>query len=595
MRIMNRFFRYYDLLRETYAPYKWQIVGMATLSFFSSVLEGIGVNAVIPLFSFMGKDQGISLDYVSRFIKTLFQFLGISFSVKYLLIFIGLLFIVKSLLLFIAQYINVRSVSEYERNSRSKLFQMLLESNWVHLSKQKLGYFDQLLTADIKLSSVLLSKFSVMSLILANLFIYSFLAVNVSPAITLLSLMSGVVAFLVYKPLFYRSRAVSSENIIIHKKLVHHLNENLIGMKSVKSNSVEKQVWQKAADFFSTIKKLRIKIEILKNFANGSLGLFPPFFIIGIFIFSYKTGLFSFASFAVIIYAINKVFDNIQLAVSEAQNVSGEIPSLVNLSEFKKEVLKYKEEDEGKKGFVFTKLLEAKKVGFTYEGSRQPVLTDISFSIKRGEMVGLVGSSGTGKTTMVDLLLRLLKPQEGKMLLDGEDISEIKLSQWRKSIGYVPQDPFLLNDTIENNIKFYNKDLRQEDIIKAAKMANIYDFIESQPQKMDTAVGERGVNLSGGQKQRIVLARILAKKPQLLILDEATSSLDNESEIIIQKSVEKLKGKITVLAIAHRLSTILNFDKVFIMGNGRIIESGNPRELLEKQNSHFFKIYNLKN
>ncbi len=210
-------------------------------------------------------------------------------------------------------------------------------------------------------------------------------------------------------------------------------------------------------------------------------------------------------------------------------------------------------------------------------------------------MVGLVGSSGTGKTTMVDLLLRLLKPQEGKMLLDGEDISEIKLSQWRKSIGYVPQDPFLLNDTIENNIKFYNKDLRQEDIIKAAKMANIYDFIESQPQKMDTAVGERGVNLSGGQKQRIVLARILAKKPQLLILDEATSSLDNESEIIIQKSVEKLKGKITVLAIAHRLSTILNFDKVFIMGNGRIIESGNPRELLEKQNSHFFKIYNLKN
>lgn len=594
MRIADKIFRSYALVQEAYAPYKWKIAGMAILSFFSSILEGIGVNAVIPLFSFIEKGQGSSLDSVSRFIKGLFQFFGLAFSIKYLLIFICLLFVVKSLLLFIAQYINVRSVSEYERSVRGQLFRMLLESNWTHLSKQKLGYFDQLLTADVKQCSVFLSKFSVISLVTANLIIYSFLAVNVSPATTLFAAVFGIGAFLVYKPLFYRSRAVSGENIKVHKKLVHYLNESIIGMKSVKSNSVEKYVWQKAADYFDAIKKFRIKIDLLKIFANSSLGLFPLFFVIGIFVFSYKTGLFSFAALAVIIYAINKVFDNIQLAVLEFQTISSGVPSLINISNFKEEVMRYREEDWGSRDFAFVNSLEFKGVDFVYEGRADVVLKNINFSIKRGEMVGLIGPSGTGKTTVVDLLLRLLKPRKGQILLDGEDVFDIKLSQWRKNIGYVPQDPFLINDTIENNIRFYNEALGQDDIIKAAQMANICDFIESQPQKFTTVVGERGVRLSGGQKQRVVLARILARKPQILILDEATSSLDNESEILVQKSIEELKGKITVLAIAHRLSTILNFDKVFVMEKGQIIESGNPRELLNNKSSHFFRVYNLK-
>ena len=591
---MDKIFRFYSLIREAYAPYKWKIVGMAILSFFSSLLEGIGINAVIPLFSFIGKEQGGSLDSVSKFIRDLFYFFGIGFSIKYLLIFIGLLFIVRSLLLFIAQYISVRTFSEYERSVRSRLFSTFLESNWAHLSKQKLGHFDQLLLADVKQCSVLLSKFPVMSQVMANLVIYSFLAINVSPSITFLALAAGIAAFLVYKPLFYKSRAVSGENIATHKELVHHLNESLIGMKSIKSNSIEKQIWQRAAYYFDAIKKFRIKMELFKNFANGSLGLFPPFFIIGIFIFSYKTSLFNFAAFAVIIYAISKIFDSIQLMVLEFQNMSSEAPSLINISNFKKEVMRHKEEDEGARDFNFTNRLEFENVSFAYDGLSNQVLKNISFSIKKGEMAGLVGPSGTGKTTMVDLLLRLLKPQKGQILLDGESVSDIKLSQWRKNIGYVPQEPFLINDTIENNIKFYNDSLGQEEIAEAARMANIRDFIESQPQKFQTSVGERGVQLSGGQKQRVVLARILARKPQFLILDEATSSLDNESEMMIQRSIEELRGKITVLAIAHRLSTVLNFDKVFVMENGQIVEFGKPRELLDNKNSHFFKIYNLK-
>ena len=221
-------------------------------------------------------------------------------------------------------------------------------------------------------------------------------------------------------------------------------------------------------------------------------------------------------------------------------------------------------------------------------------MSNVNFSLKKGEMVGLIGPSGAGKTTIVDLILRLFDPTEGKILIDGDDIKNLDIKDWRKNIGYVSQDIFLQNDTISNNIKFYNDDISEQDIIEGAKMANIYDFINNLPNKFQTIIGERGVLLSGGQRQRIIIARILARKPKLLILDEATSALDNESEIQVQKVIENLKGKITALVIAHRLSTIINSDRLLVIDKGKIVEQGKPQELLEDKESYFYKVYNIR-
>ena len=195
-------------------------------------------------------------------------------------------------------------------------------------------------------------------------------------------------------------------------------------------------------------------------------------------------------------------------------------------------------------------------------------------------MVGFIGPSGVGKTTIADLLLRLFQPQTGAIMLDDTNIQEIALNAWRNKIGYVPQEVFLLNDTIENNIRFYNDSISHEDIIMSAKMANIFETIEGLPHGFQTEVGERGVKLSGGQRQRIALARTLARKPEILILDEATSALDNESETLIQKSINGLKKKITIIIIAHRLSTVMNADHLFLLDNGKITKEGPPQELL---------------
>jgi ABC-type multidrug transport system fused ATPase/permease subunit len=205
-------------------------------------------------------------------------------------------------------------------------------------------------------------------------------------------------------------------------------------------------------------------------------------------------------------------------------------------------------------------------------------------------MVGFIGPSGAGKTTVADLMLRLFEPTEGKITLDGVPAQEIRLEDWRRHMGYVAQDVFLLNATIEENIRFYREDVTREDIERAAKQANIYDHIMSLPEGFSAAVGDRGVMLSGGQRQRIALARALVSRPSVLILDEATSALDHESEALIQEAIEALHGSVTVVLIAHRPSTILGADRIIVLEGGRVSEEGTPAQLLRRPDSYFARM-----
>jgi ABC-type multidrug transport system fused ATPase/permease subunit len=255
------------------------------------------------------------------------------------------------------------------------------------------------------------------------------------------------------------------------------------------------------------------------------------------------------------------------------------------------DVKKHRDTMGGNEPFVFKKNIELNNVSFAYDTHRK-ILQGISMQVKRGSTIGLVGESGGGKTTIADLLLGLFKPTAGTINIDGVDISNFKLSELRSRIGYVSQDIFLKNDTVENNIRFYNDSLIQEDIETAAEQAHIYDTIMALPKGFDTIVGERGTRLSGGQRQRIVLARVLARRPDVLILDEATSSLDNESEAEIKKTLLELRGNITMIIIAHRLTTVKDCDQIFVLKDGRIAESGTPSALLQDVNSLFYKMQN---
>ncbi|MBE7725230.1 MAG: ABC transporter ATP-binding protein [Enterocloster citroniae] len=231
-----------------------------------------------------------------------------------------------------------------------------------------------------------------------------------------------------------------------------------------------------------------------------------------------------------------------------------------------------------------------KHVSFEYPDDHTPVLSDINLTIKPGEKVALVGPSGGGKTTLCNLIPRFYDPTEGEILLDGQNIKKVTLQSLRSNVGVVQQDVYLFSGSVYENIAYGKPEATQEEVIRAAKMAGAHEFIEELKDGYDTYVGERGVKLSGGQKQRISIARVLLRAPKLVILDEATASLDNESEHLVAESLDKLAAGRTTLTIAHRLTTIHGADRILVLSENRIVEEGN-HETLMKQRGIYYQLY----
>jgi len=276
-----------------------------------------------------------------------------------------------------------------------------------------------------------------------------------------------------------------------------------------------------------------------------------------------------------------------------------ELASALGATERVKEILEQDQElqidgNEPVESIQFSQKIEYKNVNFRYPTRPDmSVLKDLSFTVNKGDKIALVGSSGSGKSTIIKLLARFYNLTSGSILIDGENINNFEIKSLRKAIGVVPQEVILFGGTIYENILYGNPLATKEEVYQAAKQANALDFVENFTDKFDTLVGERGVQLSGGQKQRIAIARALLKNPQILILDEATSSLDAESEHLVQEALEQLMQNRTTFIIAHRLSTVRNADKIFVIHQGEIVEEGKHTDLAAKENGFYNNLLKL--
>jgi subfamily B ATP-binding cassette protein MsbA len=565
------------------------------LGIISSISEGIGILMLLPLLQSLD-DNSDSKSFdggINEVLYNLIEFLGFSNSVVSILFLISIAFLFKGIVTFLSLGITASLLGVLLREIKVKLFNLYSNMSYGYFSSKNTGDLINLINEQ---PTKALESFRHLSL-LGSHFVNTLILMTFAFMITFSFGMMASLLGILLLVLFLRmnsyvqnlSRVAAEENGILTKWLIQSIHGFKYLVSTNQISVLKKYINQSISILTSTQIKSGIAGAFTQSVREPIAVLFIMLIVyVQIFIFGLRLEPI-LVSIALFYRALNST-----LAVQSAfQGTFKDIGSMELVhNEFLNQNL-----HQSLDGDViirnFEKGISFKNLSFSYKNSSKGTLSEISLDIPVKSSIAFVGESGAGKTTLVDLITLTNQTKNGGLFIDGFNSNEINKSSWRKTIGYVSQETLIFDDTISNNITMWqDQNSSIESIRDAAKKANILEFIDSLPDGFDTIVGDRGILLSGGQKQRLFIARELFRKPSLLILDEATSSLDSESEKNIQASIEMLKGKITVIIIAHRLSTIKNVDKIYLMKNGRIIEQGSYDELKSNETSEFSKLAN---
>lgn len=517
---------------------------------------------------------------------------------KYAII-IGIFMLFMYVIRFFCQYY----ITSWGHIMGAKMEADMREDIFTHLQKLSFSYYDNNTTGKL-MSRVVTDLFDISELahhgpedvfISILKIVGSFiLLLNINVKITLILFVITLV--MLYFSYFYnkRMRYIFKENRVKIANVNAQIQDSLSGIRVVKSfanENIERIKFNEGnREFLDTKEKsyyLMGRFFSMNGFFQGMLYLSVVVFG-GIFI---STGDIQVSDLVVYILYINIFLNPIEKLVNFTEQYQKGISGFERFLE----IMNTDPDIKDKKGAVEIKdvkgKIEFKNVSFSYD-NKNSILNNINMNIECGKTAAIVGPSGSGKTTFCNIIPRFYEIYEGMVTIDGIDIKDIKLKSLRRNIGIVQQDVYIFGGTIKDNIAYGDSNASEEEIIKAAKKANAHEFIMRLENGYDTYVGERGVKLSGGQKQRISIARVFLKNPPILILDEATSALDNESERYIQKSLERLSENRTTIVIAHRLSTIKNADKIVVLTQEGIKETGTHAELLLKDGV-YAKLYNM--
>lgn len=404
----------------------------------------------------------------------------------------------------------------------------------------------------------------------------------------LMVVLYAIIVALYRKPVERSNRRLMEDNA----RLQSYFKESIDGMETVKAACAETQVKKVTSDKFHTFLNSAVKnsmISMSQDILANTVELIGTVLILWIgfaMVLSGQTSVGALMTF----YALLGYFTQPIKNLIELQPT---IQTAIVAADRLNDILDLKTEPKSDSAAALRRIerWEFENVSFRY-GNRELTLKDVNLSVKRGEKIAIVGESGSGKTTLAKLLMRFYAPEQGQILLDGENVNTFDLSSLRKGIAYVDQNTFLFSDTIKNNLKLTNQSATDEEIIAACKVCHADEFIAAFPLGYDMPLDENGANLSGGQRQRLAIARALLKKPQLLILDEATSNLDTITETAIKNTIFDFDSDLTCIIIAHRLATIKNCDRIYVMENGQIVEAGTHDELM-RQGRKYSMLWNM--
>ena len=430
-----------------------------------------------------------------------------------------------------------------------------------------------------------------------TIIVFLFIAVSISWQLTLLALIVLPFSMLIIWWIGVKLRKQSGRIQSKMADITSILQETISGVKIVKAFGMEEYENRKFISETKNYFKMILRIVRIRNISSPLTEFLSV--VIGVFIIYYGGVMvlqentlkaseflgFLFAIFQLMppIKELSSVSNRIQESSAAGDRIFEILDTKPNISDHGNSVSL----DKFQKSIVF------KNVNFFYEDSAEPILNHINFTVNKGEILALVGPSGGGKSTLVDLIPRFYNPTSGEILIDNINVKDVKIQSLRKLMGIVTQETFLFNESVKNNIAYGLENYSLEKIIEAAKAANAHNFIVEMPNGYDTIIGERGIKLSGGQRQRLSIARAILKNPDIMIFDEATSSLDNESEILVQEAIERMMINRTTFVIAHRLSTIRNATRILVLDRGKIVQLGKHEDLIEDEKGLYRKFYEM--
>jgi len=559
------------------------------------LVEGVSVLMVIPLLSVAGIIPSMDVGTgVTAWINRSFQHFGLVVNLPVVLVtYLGVTYAQSWLQRYQAQ-INVEIQQTFSRFLTIRLFKAIAYAEWqVLMSKTKSEITHILVTELVQLIGATLGLLRLIATILITI-IQVTLAFLVSPGLTGLVLVGGFILFVGLRTFTAESQKRGRAILEINSRLFSEVTEHLEGIKEVKSYGIELPQVNKFEEILTELNGNVIASQVIQNRTNMLYTMGAATFLSIVLVGAveiFKNNPQDFIIIALISSRLWPKFSSIQTGI---QGMNLMLPAFETAKQLEKECLAAQEhlpEDDLQK-IELKSGVEFKDVSFCYASAKDSyAINKVNFLLAAGTTNAFVGVSGAGKSTLVDLLIGLLKPVEGSILVDNENLQD-NLRPWRSSIGYVPQDSFLLNASIRDNLLWACPNATEEDMWEALQMAAAEDFVRRMTNGLETIVGDRGVRLSGGERQRIVLARALLRKPSVLILDEATSSLDMENERHIQQAIDGLRGKLTIVIVAHRLSTIQNADQIFVFEQGKKVEQGTYQLLMEDKNSRFSSLAN---
>ena len=563
------------LIYSYYKPYRGTLAAVLFLSLFTA-----GLDLVFPVLV----RHILNTEIPQKELQGMLTLLGLLF----------VLYCANFVLVYAVQYYGLRISANMENDMRRDIFRHLERMSFAYFDNNKTGQLLTRITTDITEigeltfrgpNDVIVCGITMLGTIIILFWMNPLLA-----ALIVFLLVAKTVHTVA---LNRKMKQEFRENRVLYGEVSAQGAEALTGIRVIKAFALEEQESKRFSEKCVDYIKARIRTLRLVAYFSGSVNFFSNITNLaimsvgGLLILREQLAFSDFVAFLLYVNLFMKPLLRLTVLTEMYQRGMAGFQRFYEIMKLEPEIQDSPEAIDCKdiKGEI-----EFDHVSFSYGSDL--VLKDLCLKIRPGEKIAFVGETGAGKTTITSLLLRFYELQQGRILLDGRDIRDYTQASLRRAIGLVQQDVFLFSDSVKYNIAYADEASRQEDIKKAAVMAAADEFIEKLPQGYDTRIGERGVKLSGGQKQRIAIARAFLKNPPVLVLDEATSSLDNATEKLVQESLDLLSQNRTTITVAHRLSTIVNADRIIVLQNGTVAEEGTHKELLSK-NGIYKEMYEL--